>query len=75
MKRTFQVYGGNAEVSFNDTKKLRDEVFEAVLQYYIDYKHSGEGIMQDDDAQIYAPQVLSDIADDIFKFKLKWKNE
>ena len=74
MKRTFEIYDGQTKVSFNDTQKLRDKVFETVLQYYFDYnKYSGEGIMQDDDAQIYAPQVLSHIADDIFKFKVEWK--
>lgn len=59
-------------VEFEDTIELRDRVFEAVLEFYVDYQaFDGDAIMQSDDPQIYAPVVLSEIADDLFRFNVK----
>lgn len=56
-------------VTYNDTPEIRDAVFERVMQYFKEYEcFIGEEIHQSDDPIIYAPNVLSDIADDIIKF-------
>lgn len=36
---------------------------------------SGESIMQMDNPQIEAPELMADIADDILKFKFTYKDE
>ncbi|MEO6305111.1 MAG: hypothetical protein ABIP51_18275 [Bacteroidia bacterium] len=60
----------NENVSFEETAELKEQVYQKVLEWFIEQGHfSGEGIMQADDPIINAPVLLSDIADDLFKFK------
>lgn len=55
---------------FNDDEETRDAVFERVMQYFRDFEcFEGESIHQSDDPQIYAPDVMSDIADKILQFR------
>lgn len=57
-------------VTYNDTQEIRDAVFERVMKYFIEHEaFFGESIHQSDDPIIDAPNVMSDIADDIIKFK------
>jgi tRNA splicing ligase len=61
-------------VTFDDTPELRAIVFERVLKWFEKHQSfQGECIMQSDDPQIYAPVFLSDLADDVFKFKVDLK--
>lgn len=63
-------------ITFEDTPEVRNAVFERVLAYY--KKHGvfhGESIHQMDNPIIDAPSVLSDIADDIIKFDVTYKDE
>jgi hypothetical protein len=63
----------DATVEYEDTQEIRDAVFERVMAYFNEYEcYSGEIIHQSDDPQIYAPSVMSDIADEIIAFR--WKN-
>lgn len=66
------------EIMIGDYKyeiQYSPEVADAVLNKIIEWmgKHSasshGEGIMQDDNCQIYAPELIADIVDDILKPK------
>jgi len=58
------------KVTYEDTPEVRDAVFERVMKYFKEYEcFAGEVIHQSDDPLIYAPNVMSDIADDIIKFK------
>lgn len=63
-------------VKVNDSQKIKDAVFDKLIKdYYIKYgSFTGESIMQSDDPQIYAAELLSNIADDIIKFKVDWKD-
>lgn len=73
-KRFCKVKDEDLKVSFDDTPELRDAVFEKVISFF--EKHEsfhGEAIMQSDDPQIYAPQLMADLADDIIKFELKYE--
>ena len=46
------------------TEEKKEKAIEMLTKYFA--KHGvGECIMQDDDAQIYAPVLLADIADDV----------
>lgn len=57
-------------VTYNDTQEIRDAVFERVMKYFIEHEaFFGESIHQSDGPIIDAPNVMSDIADDIIKFK------
>ena len=58
------------KVTYTDTPAVRDAVFARVLKYYkANKQYSGEGIHQDDECLISAPNVLSDITELIVKFK------
>jgi len=65
---------GYGVVSFNDDAETKNAVFEKLLaDYFFKYESfCGETIMQSDDPQIYAPEVMADIADNIIKFEIKW---
>ena len=59
-------------VTYNDTQEIRDAVFERVMKYFIEHEaFFGESIHQSDGPIIDAPNVMSDIADDIIKFKFQ----
>lgn len=63
-------------VEYEDTPEMHKKVFDAVLEYF--KKHQafhGEVIMQCDDPIIDAPNALSNIADDIMKFKVTYKED
>lgn len=61
-------------ITYTDNQDVRNAVFERVMEYFV--KHgmfSGEGIQQSDNAILDAPEVMSDIADDIIKFKSEYE--
>jgi hypothetical protein len=62
-------------VKFNDSEAVRDKMFERVLKYFKEHEvFHGESIHQMDDSIIDAPNVMSDIADKIIKFKVTSKD-
>lgn len=66
----------NYTVEYEDTDDLRRQVFEAVLDFYIQLEaFHGEVIQQSDNCIIEAPSVLSGIADDLFKFKVQYPSD
>lgn len=68
--------GHGSSVSYTDSTEVRDAVFERVMKYFIKHGHfCGEGICQSDNPIIDAPNVMSDIADDIIKFEYKDEGE
>lgn len=70
-QRTIRKNEDDWEVSFNDDSETRHKIYNKLLEWYLSHCISGEGIQQDDDSIIDAPNVLSDIADDIFCFKVE----
>lgn len=61
-------------VSYTDTPELRNAIFEKMLQFFLDKQSfSGESICQSDSCQIDAAPLLAEIADDLFKFDVEWK--
>ena len=60
-------------VEYNDDPLTHRLVYEKVLAFLMEREQfSGEGIMQDDDCLIEAPELLGDLADEIFQFNVIW---
>lgn len=61
------------EITYNDSREIRDKVFDYLMEkFFLKYEAvSGEIIMQSDEPQLFAPEVLSEIADNIIGFELK----
>lgn len=73
MIREFTIYGGDVKVSVDITEEKKDQIVEAVLKWCIEHEcTSGEMLCQDDDCIIDAPELLSDIIDDILKFETRY---
>ena len=59
---------------YPDDNKIKQAIFDRIIKYFKTCEaFQGESIYQNDDAQIDAIEVMSDIADDILKFNVKWK--
>lgn len=70
-KQTVKTRDGH--VSYEDSQDARDAVFERVLAFFLKHESfSGECIMQSDNPQIYAPELLSELADEVFKFETEY---
>ena len=62
------------KLSYNNDSITKDKLYKALLTFFTEQeKYSGESICQSDSAQSDGIELLSDIADDIFKFKVKYK--
>lgn len=65
------------EISYEDTPEMHKRVFDYLIENY--YKQhevfDGETIQQSDDPTIDAPNVLSEIADDIIGFESTYDDE
>ena len=60
---------------YNDDEAAKQAVFDRVLAYFKEFESfHGESIHQSDNPIIYAPNVMSDIADNILKFKVTYKD-
>lgn len=76
MKKTIENQWGT-KITYEDSPEVHKAVFNHLIENYFK-KHeqfSGEGILQDDDATIYAPDAMADIADDIIKFKFEEEDD
>ena len=63
-------------VSFDDSPEMKSKVFDRVVEFFTKHKaFRGEVIMQSDNPLIDAPNVLSDIADDVINFKEDFHDE
>ncbi len=67
IKGSFKKY--DSVITYEITDEQKDKIVKRLIKYYSKHCHFGEGIHQDDDSIIEAPSVLSDICDDIIKFK------
>lgn len=62
----------DCEVTYRDDQDVRDAVFNRLIAWYREQEaFNGESICQCDGPIIDAPNVLSDIADNIIKFEVK----
>ncbi len=64
---------GDFKVSFEDTPEVHREVYLKVLHFFKDQEaFSGEAVMQNDGPQINGPELLAELADDIYKFDVEY---
>ena len=69
-KKTFSYFGEEDAVEVTYTKETLKEVVNEIFNYMETYNcYHGESLHQDDDCIIYAPDVLSNIIDNILKPK------
>jgi hypothetical protein len=60
-------------VEYDRSPEIKDAVFQAVIDYFLKMQlFHGEGIVQSDEAQIEAPLLMANIADNIIKFDVQW---
>lgn len=72
MKKDF----GDFTVEFDDSQETKNKVFDALINWYCKVQaFTGESIMQSDDPQIEAAPFLSDLADDVIKFDITYKDD
>lgn len=57
------------KISYNISDEDKNTICKRLIKYYSTHLWFGEGIHQDDDSLIDAPNVLSDICDNIINFK------
>ena len=63
-------------VRFMSNDATKEKVFNALIEWYKKHEaFSGGSIMQCDGPNIDAPVILGDIADDILKFDVEWKED
>jgi len=74
MKESFRSYGEICTVEYENSLETKEALFQKMKEFF--FKHhafSGESVCQCDGPQIEAQELLSEIADEIFKFKSKWE--
>jgi len=63
-------------VRYNDTPELRQKVFDMILGWFKDQGlFTGESVMQCDAVFESGPDLLADMADDVFGFDIEDKEE
>lgn len=51
-------------VSFDDTRSKRDDVWEKIIEFVTKHKcFCGESVMQNEDTQIYSPELIAEIVE------------
>lgn len=56
-------------ISYEINPEQQGDIFKRLMEYYQKHCHIGECIHQDDNSIIEAPQVLSEICDDMITFR------
>lgn len=62
------------KLTFDDSPEAKERVYQTCLAWFNKVtNYSGESIQQSDDTYEDAPELLSDIAENGFKFVQEWK--
>jgi len=74
MKKKFKIYDGDATVKYEETEEKKQELWDAFIKWCKEHGATcGEILSQDDNCIIDAPDFMSDVLDNIVKFKVKHK--
>jgi hypothetical protein len=74
MQKEFNLYGGDLKVKVDITDEKKDKIIERILQYCKENNCiNGETLHQSDNCLLDAPNVLSDIIDNIISFETNWE--
>ena len=61
------------EVNYKSDTETKEKLFQACLKFFIKHEtFNGESICQSDGPIIDAPNFLSNLADEIFRFETHW---
>ena len=75
-EQTFEIYDGDAIVTVERSPERDKEVVDAILLWMQNHSAvSGESIFQSDICQETACILLGDLADDVFRFEVEWKDD
>jgi len=70
----FNIYNGDATVQINVDDEMKTKIFNKIVEFIKDLNcTSGEQLQQSDSCLLEAPELISDILDDIIKPQTKWK--
>jgi hypothetical protein len=71
-----KLYGGNLTANVEITKKKKDLIVKKILEFCESHNcTSGEHLQQNDECLLDAPDLLSDIIDNVLKFETTWEEE
>lgn len=74
MEKSFKIYNGETTVKYQETEINNHLIVEKIIKWCEKYNiSSGEGLVQSDNGNIYAPELVADIIDDILKFEAEWE--
>ncbi len=69
-------YNGDALISYKNDQDIKDKIYDKIIEWcFKENIFLEEVFMQSDDGVIEAPVLLSNIIDDIIKFKVDWIGE
>lgn len=63
------------DVLFDDSQEAKDRVYDIMLKFFKKVNmFSGESLSQSDETYIEAPEVLGEVAEEGFKFEVKYND-
>jgi len=69
----FRIYHGDVLVNIEETEEKKQQLFDRLIKYVKDFDCiNGETVHQRDECVINAPEVLSDMIDNILEPKTEW---
>ena len=67
--------GENYSTSYDDSERAKEKLYNEVVNFFLEYEvFDGESIYQCDRVQEPILELVSDIAENILKFKTKWRD-
>lgn len=62
-------------VHYDNSQEIKDKVFERLIKFFFEHEcFHGESFMQCDSPLLDAPEMISEILDDIIKFDCEYKD-
>ena len=63
-------------VEYSDSPEAKEELFQRMLKWHVNHHAlDGECIWQSDMCMESAPEILTDVAENVFKFKVTYTDE
>lgn len=70
MEKEFQTNRGTTTVKYKTSESVNQKVVDKIIRWCEKYNQSsGEDLHQSDEGNIYAPELIADIIDEILEFE------
>jgi len=70
MRKEFTIYDGDCKVSYESSPETNQQVVDKIIEWCKEYNQGcWEGLAQSDDGNIYSPDLVGFIMDNILKFR------